>query len=105
MRNASDAIDLGMKWKDMSSEERQREYSRRIKLKVMNWMGKHTNELFESLEDIHDEAANWLFKCSSTTARRWVRQLSARGEMYVITEQAAGYVIMLRRDWEASREG
>lgn len=97
------AIEAGLKTADLTSEERNRLYSRRIRRKVEKWMNLHVGELFDSMEDMHDQAANYLFKCSSTTARRWMRQAAAPGEKYVITEQAAGYVIMWREEWEASR--
>jgi len=80
---------------DISSEERFYNRSRRIRRKIRAWMEEQAERTFPTFESMADEAANFA-DCATPTARRWLRQFSARNGDFLISDKEGSFVISHR---------
>jgi len=84
-----------LKWIDMTSTERHINRSIKIRRAISRFISQNEGQLFDDPKDLGNQAANYA-KCGYEAAWRWLDQFTAKDQPYVITEQAAGLVIMRR---------
>lgn len=90
-----------LKHPDMTATERWLNYSHSIQEGVWNFLAYSVGQTFEDRDDLADQTANSIVDKkgrhpSTTTAKRWIRQLTAKNEEFQLAEQAAGIVIWRR---------
>ena len=98
-------IDGGRPKNDSSSEERFIWRSKKIQRATKEFLESNLGVLFEDLEEASSQAANYAGKkwfrgepCSTITAQRWIRQLTAKNGPFIALNSNAGVVFYARSD-------
>lgn len=71
---------------DITAVERHYNRSKKIRRAIYTFMVEELERVFVDFEDMADQAGN-VAKCSSATAKRWIRQYAASNADFVLLEE------------------